>query len=90
MNESIRKYWFVEAIQEDGQMHRISGECYDVKVAQKKARYHRNKTGLETSVVEVTETTIVKKAYKVVNKYEPKQHDEEINANACYDCCEST
>ena len=89
MNESIRKYWFVEAIQEDGQMHRISGECYDVKSAQKKARYHRNKTGLETSVIEVTETTIVKKAYKVVNKYEPKQHDEEINANNCSEWSES-
>ena len=79
MNESIRKYWFVEAIQEDGQMRRISGECYDVKVAQKKARYHRNKTGLETSVIEVTETTIVKKAYKVLNKYQ-QNPKEEISA----------
>lgn len=76
MNESIRKYWFVEAIQEDGQMHRISGECYDVKSAQKKARYHRNKTGVETYVIEVTETTVVKKSFKVLNKYQPNPKEE--------------
>ena len=89
MNESIRKYWFVESIQEDGQSNRISGDCYDVKVAQKKARYHRNKTGLETFVIEVTETVITKKAYKVVNKYEPKQSEEKNKANACSEWSES-
>lgn len=79
MNESIRKYWFVEASQENGQMNRVSEDCHTVKTAQKKARYHRNKTGVETYVIEVTETTIVKKAYKVLNKYtlNPK---EEVSA----------
>lgn len=89
MNESIRKYWFVEARQENGQSKRVSEECHTIKTAQKKARYHRNKTGVETYVIEVTETTIVKKAYKVVNKYEPKQSEEENNANACSEWRES-
>ena len=89
MNENIRKYWFVEAKQENGQMNRVSDDCHTIKTAQKKARYYRNKTGVETSVIEVTEFVITKKAYKVVNKYEPKQPDEENNANACSEGSES-
>ena len=76
MNESIRKYWFVEARQENGQMNRVSGDCHTVKTAQKKARYHRNKTGVETYVIEVTETTIVKKSFKVLNKYQQNPKEE--------------
>lgn len=76
MNESIRKYWVVEARQENGQMNRVSEDCHTVKTAQKKARYHRNKTGVETYVIEVTETTIVKKSFKVLNKYQPNPKEE--------------
>lgn len=76
MNESIRKYWLVEARQENGQMNRVSEDCHTVKTAQKKARYHRNKTGVETYVIEVTETTIVKKSFKVLNKYQPNPKEE--------------
>ena len=76
MNESIRKYWFVEARQENGQMNRVSEDCHTVKTAQKKARYHRNKTGVETYVIEVTETTTVKKSFKVLNKYQQNPKEE--------------
>lgn len=76
MNESIRKYWLVEARQENGQMNRVSEDCHTVKTAQKKARYHRNKTGVETYVIEVTETTLVKKSFKVLNKYQPNPKEE--------------
>ena len=76
MNESIRKYWFVEARQENGQTKRVSDDCHTIKTAQKKARYYRNKTGVETYVIEVIETVITKKAYKVVNKYEPNPKEE--------------
>lgn len=76
MNESIRKYWFVEARQENGQTKRVSDDCHTIKTAQKKARYYRNKTGVETYVIEVTETTIIKKAFKVLNKYQPNPKEE--------------
>lgn len=76
MNESIRKYWFVEARQENGQMNRVSEDCHTVKTAQEKARYHRNKAGVETYVIEVTETTLVKKSFKVLNKYQPNPKEE--------------
>lgn len=76
MNESIRKYWFVEAMQENGQTKRVSDDCYTIKTAQKKARYYRNKTGVETYVIEVTETTIIKKAFKVLNKYQSNTKEE--------------
>jgi hypothetical protein len=76
MNESIRKYWFVEAHQENGQTKRVSDDCHTIKTAQKKARYYRNKTGVETYVIEVVETVITKKAFKVLNKYKPNPKEE--------------
>jgi hypothetical protein len=76
MNESIRKYWFVEARHENGQTNRVSDDCHTIKTAQKKARYYRNKTGIETSVIEVIETVITKKAFKVLNKYQPNPKEE--------------
>lgn len=71
--KTVRKYWRVEAQDRDGRSYLISSPVYTVKTAQKKARYHRNKTGEMSSVIEVTETVIVNTSMRVVNKYERQE-----------------
>lgn len=71
--KTVRKYWRVEAQSRDGRLYTISNPVYTVKTAQKKARYHRNKTGETTTVIEVMETVIVKTSMRVVNTYERQE-----------------
>lgn len=71
--KTVRKYWRVEAQGRDGRSYTISNQVYTVKTAQKKARYHRNKTGETTTVIEVTKTVIVNTSMRVVNTYEPQE-----------------